>query len=121
MSTVPEVIAARHLGMRVAALSCITNMACGLEAGQVQLGVWASVRRKPHAPYCPFLPPPVFIRPSRQLLNPPPTPNPPPHPQLSHDDVMVQGALAAGKMRKLIVGAVPRIAALAARGAPAAA
>jgi purine nucleoside phosphorylase len=36
MSTVPEVIAARHLGMRVAALSCITNMACGLEEGQVR-------------------------------------------------------------------------------------
>jgi len=36
MSTVPEVIAARHLGVRVAALSCITNMACGMEAGEVR-------------------------------------------------------------------------------------
>ena len=30
MSTVPEVIALRHMGVRVAALSCITNLAAGL-------------------------------------------------------------------------------------------
>jgi purine-nucleoside phosphorylase len=30
MSTVPEVIAARTLGMRVAGVSCITNMGCGI-------------------------------------------------------------------------------------------
>lgn len=33
MSTVPEVIAARHAGVRVAAVSCITNMAAGLSGG----------------------------------------------------------------------------------------
>ena len=30
MSTVPEVIALRHMGVRAAAISCITNLAAGL-------------------------------------------------------------------------------------------
>jgi purine-nucleoside phosphorylase len=33
MSTVPEVIALRHMGVRAAAVSCITNMAAGLGSG----------------------------------------------------------------------------------------
>jgi len=35
MSTVPEVIALRHMRLRVAALSCITNMAAGIGKGEL--------------------------------------------------------------------------------------
>src|SRR6185369_2096933 len=35
MSTVPEVIALRHMRVPVAALSCITNLAAGVSAGEL--------------------------------------------------------------------------------------
>ncbi len=35
MSTVPEVIAANHAGIRTAAITCITNMGAGIQAGKL--------------------------------------------------------------------------------------
>jgi purine-nucleoside phosphorylase len=36
MSTVPEVIALRHMGVRVGALSCITNLAAGMSTRKLR-------------------------------------------------------------------------------------
>ena len=115
MSTVPEVIAARHLGMRVAAVSCITNMACGMEAGEVRhtwghewCGSMQCTLRNPWMDLstcnrnCADQQLSSTFDPARAFT------------QLSHDDVMVQGAAAADKMRALLITAAPRIAAAAA-------
>jgi purine-nucleoside phosphorylase len=35
MSTIPEVLVARAIGMRVLGFSCVTNLACGLATGPI--------------------------------------------------------------------------------------
>jgi purine-nucleoside phosphorylase len=48
MSTVPEVIAANHMGLKVLGISCVTNMAAGIHFGKISheevLEIGASVR-----------------------------------------------------------------------------
>jgi purine-nucleoside phosphorylase len=49
MSTVPEAIAARHCGLRVAGISCISNMAAGiLDQALSEAEVFEVTRRVRH-------------------------------------------------------------------------
>jgi len=60
MSTVPEVIAARHVGLQVLAVSCVTNMAAGITgeklAHEEVMETGKRVRRKFRALFRPVLP-----------------------------------------------------------------
>lgn len=55
MSTVPEVIAARHLGLRVLGISCITNMAVGMEEKELSHQEVLAGGKNAEADFCALL------------------------------------------------------------------
>ncbi len=55
MSTVPEVIAANHLGIRVAAISCITNLAAGVSQNKLTHSEVTETAKKVEQKFCAFL------------------------------------------------------------------
>lgn len=55
MSTVPEVIAANHLGLRVAAISCITNLAAGITDNKLNHEEVTIVAKQVEQQFCSFL------------------------------------------------------------------
>ncbi len=55
MSTVPEVIAANHMGLRVAALSCITNLAAGISANKLNHEEVTETAKRVEKTFCQFL------------------------------------------------------------------
>lgn len=55
MSTVPETIAANHLGLRVCALSCITNPAAGLSKGRLSHEEVTQTAKMVENKFCSFL------------------------------------------------------------------
>lgn len=55
MSTVPEVIAANHLGLRIAAISCITNLAAGISQNKLNHAEVTETAKKVEQKFCSFL------------------------------------------------------------------
>lgn len=55
MSTVPEVIACNHFGLRVAAISCITNLAAGISQDKLSHAEVTETAKKVEQKFCSFL------------------------------------------------------------------
>jgi purine-nucleoside phosphorylase len=55
MSTVLEVIALRRLGVKVAAISCITNLAAGISKAPLDHGDVQEIARRTAGPFVTFL------------------------------------------------------------------
>lgn len=55
MSTVPEVIACNHLGLRIAAISCITNLAAGISQNKLTHAEVTETAKKVEQKFCSFL------------------------------------------------------------------
>ena len=55
MSTVPEAIAANHLGLRIAALSCLTNLAAGISPHKLSHEEVTTNAKQAEKSFCSFL------------------------------------------------------------------
>ena len=55
MSTVPESIAANHMGIRVAAVSCMTNMAAGMTGEKLTHDEVTLIAKKVETTFCQFI------------------------------------------------------------------
>lgn len=55
MSTVPETIAANHMGLRVAAVSCITNLASGISQEKLTHEEVTAIAKKVEQTFCQFV------------------------------------------------------------------
>lgn len=55
MSTVPEAIAARHMGLNITGISCITNLAAGMSTGELNHDEVKEVAQRVQADFCNFL------------------------------------------------------------------